>query len=40
MILRQMGRWQAVGGIQVGALVPEGYEDSGGLISALTRVAR
>jgi hypothetical protein len=36
----RMGRWQAVGEIQIGALVPEGYEDSGSLINALTRVAR
>ena len=35
-----MGRWQAVGEIQTGALVPEGYEGSGRLINALTRVAR
>jgi hypothetical protein len=35
-----VGRWLAVGEIQVGALVPEGYEDSGSLISALARVAR
>jgi len=36
----RVGRWQAVGEIQIGALVPEGYEDSGSLINALTRVAR
>ena len=36
----RLGRWQAVGEIQIGALVPEGYEDSGSLINALTRVAR
>src|SRR5271156_4302445 len=36
----RMGRWQAVGEIQIGELVPEGYEDSGSLINALTRVAR
>jgi hypothetical protein len=36
----RIGRWQAVGEIQIGALVPDGYEDSGSLINALTRVAR
>jgi hypothetical protein len=36
----RMGCWQAVGEIQIGALVPEGYGDSGSLINALTRVAR
>jgi len=35
-----MGRWQAVGEIRIGALVPEGYGDSGSPINALTRVAR
>ena len=35
-----MGRWRAVGEIQVRALQPEGYEDTGSLISALMRVAR
>ena len=34
-----MGRWQAVGEIQVRALLPGGYEDTGSLINALTRVA-
>jgi hypothetical protein len=35
-----MGRWQVVGEIQIGALVPEGYEDGGSLINGLTRVVR
>jgi hypothetical protein len=35
-----MGCWQAVGEIQIGALVPEGYGDGGSLVNALTRVAR
>ena len=35
-----MGRWPAVGEIQIRAVVPEGYEDSGSLINALARVAR
>jgi hypothetical protein len=35
-----MGRWQAVGEIQIGALVPEGYEGSGSLINALARLVR
>jgi len=30
-----MGRWQAVGEIQIRALFPEGYEDTGSLINAL-----
>ena len=36
----RMGCWQAVGEIQIGALVPEGYGDGGSLVNALTRVAR
>jgi hypothetical protein len=36
----RMGRWQVVGEIQIGALVPEGYEDGGSLINGLTRVVR
>ena len=35
-----MGRWQAVGEIQIRALLLEGYEDTGRLTNALTRVAR
>jgi hypothetical protein len=35
-----MGRWQAVGEVQIRALVPAGYKDSGSLIDALARVAR
>jgi hypothetical protein len=35
-----MGRWQAVGEIQIRALLREGYEDTGGLINAFTCVAR
>ena len=35
-----MGRWQAVGEIQIRALFREGYEDAGSLMHALTRVAR
>jgi len=34
-----MGRWQAVGEIQIRALFPEGCEDTGSLTNALTRVA-
>ena len=36
----RVGGWQAVGEIRIGALVREGYEDSGSLVNALTRVAR
>jgi len=35
-----MGRWQAVGEIQIRALAAEGYEDASGLINAFTSVAR
>jgi hypothetical protein len=35
-----MGRWQAVGEIQVRVLLPEGYKDTGSLIDALARLAR
>ena len=35
-----MGRWQAVGEIQIRALVAEGYENAGGLINAFTCGAR
>jgi hypothetical protein len=35
-----MGRWQAAGEIQIRALLPEGYEDTGSLTNAVMRVAR
>ena len=35
-----MGRWQAVGEIQIRVLLGEGYGDTGSLIDALARVAR